>query len=65
MARRLVLETINKLHYVLYNLVHTENHQCYNKGSNQHDDCTLDQLGSGWPGCLIPKFSIGLLKIRK
>ena len=60
-----MLEAIDKLHNVFNNLVHAEYHQCYNKGSNQHDDCTLNQLGSGGPGGLIPEFGVRFLKIRK
>ena len=59
------VETVNKFHQNADKLIHAENHQCYNNGSNKHDDCTLEQLRPGWPGGLIPEFGVALLKIRK
>lgn len=59
------MQTVNKVHYQLDDLVHREDYECDNDGSNQHDNRALDQRRSGGPGGLIPKLGVGLFQIRK
>ncbi len=59
------VKAVNQLHHVTNNLIHAEYNQCYNDGSDKHDDCALEQLRPGGPGSFIPELGIAFLKIRK
>ena len=49
---------------VLDHLIHREDNRGNNDGSDQHDNCALDQLAFRLSS-LIPKFGIRLLDICK
>ena len=53
------------MHQVIDHLIHAEDYQSDNNGSNHYDNRALDQLASCRPRSLISQLDVRLLDIRK
>ncbi len=53
------------MHQAVYHLVHDENYQSDNYGSNHHENRRFDNLHPGGPRSLVTELVVRLLDIRK